>query len=49
MGIEKELSKRRRGHEMPYMQSKGRQTEHVLECQTAEIVYKIIPLISGQK
>ena len=27
---------------MPYMQSKGRHnTEHVLECQTVETVYKI--------
>ena len=41
MEIEKELSKRRRGHEMPYMQSKEDTTEHVLECQTAETVYKI--------
>ena len=51
MGIEKELSKRRRGHEMPYMQSKEDTTEHVLECQTAETVYRIRDntLISGQK
>ena len=40
MGIEKELSKWRRGHKIPYMQSKE-DTEHVLECQTAETVYKI--------
>ena len=39
-----ELSKRRSGHEMPHMQSKGKEDtkEHVLECQTAEAVYRII-------
>ena len=53
VGLEKELSKRRRGHKMPQMQSKQKEytAEHVLECQTAETVYKIrdnTPLINRQ-
>ena len=54
VGHEKELSKRRRGHKMPQMQSKQEKytTEHVLECQTAETVYKIrdnTPLINRRQ
>ena len=48
MGIEKELSKRKRGHKMPHIQSKEDTTEHVLECQRAETVYKIRDNTSNQ-
>ena len=41
MGTEKELSKRRRGHECLISNQREDTTEYVLECQTAETVYKI--------
>ena len=50
-GLKKNYPREEEDTKFPICNQKGDTTEHVLECQTVETVYKIrvVPLISGKK